>query len=126
MVRLAFRQDGDSAIPFLPGRMQIMLVSQCIQRLRRILLRLQFGFLQAQHVRLFLCQPFGQSFGHGGPQTVYVIGYNLHIRIYIYFLIIRPAAIVRQVAIVRPASGIHYKLDISSITFNTVTMAAIV
>ena len=55
-----------------------------------------------------------------------------------FFLIIRPAAIVRQVAIVRPlaiirsvaiihpASSIHYKLDISSITFNTVTMAAIV
>ena len=55
-----------------------------------------------------------------------------------FFLIIRPAAIVcqvaivrqvasiHQVAIIRPASGIHYKLDISSIIFNTVTMAAIV
>ncbi len=49
-----------------------------------------------------------------------------------FFLVIRPAAIVRQVAIIRPvaiihpASGIHYKLDISSIIFNTVTMAAIV
>ena len=38
----------------------------------------------------------------------------------------RPVAIIRQVAIVHPASGIHYKLDISSIIFNTVTMAAIV
>ena len=67
MVRFLLAQNSDSAIPLLLCRIQVMLIPQSIQRLCRILFRLQLCFLQTKHIRLLLCQPLGKTFCHGSP-----------------------------------------------------------
>ena len=78
VVGLDFGQYGHSAIPFLLCRVKICFISKRLECLCRILVGLQFGFLQTKHIGILFCQPFGQPFIHRGTKSVHVISYNFH------------------------------------------------
>ena len=78
VVRLETSEDGHATVSLALGREEVGTIAKSLELKGGNLIRLRLGFLQAEHVGLFLSQPRGKALGEGCPHAVDVVSDDFH------------------------------------------------